>query len=164
MISQNLIQLLHNHVLSYVAKEAHKSVIDLSEPNSTNTAAQSCPKLTKETHESIIDLSEPNSTAAQSCTKLANEPHESHVVQPSYPFHESHAAHSSDPKPTEELHAQSSDSEEFHESRTAHSEELHASHSAWSSNPKSTEEVHEPANTTQYARARYIYVAIPCYC
>ena len=80
--------------------------MNLSEPNSTNTAAQSCPKLTKETHESIIDLSEPNSTAAQSCTKLANEPHESHVVQPSYPFHESHAAHSSDPKPTEELHAQ----------------------------------------------------------
>ena len=45
----------------------------------------------------------------------------------SYPFHESHAAHSSDPKPTEELHAQSSDSMNL-------VLEPHASHSAWSVN------------------------------
>ena len=84
---------------------------------------------------------------------LANEPHESHVVQPSYPS-------CSDPKPTEELHAQSSNSEEFHESRTAHSEELHASHSAWSSNPKSTEEVHEHVYIRSYTLLLLIGIAI----
>ena len=65
-------------------------------------------------------------------------------------FHESHAEQFSDSKSTEEVH----------KSHATQSSDLNLTgefHKSYVPQPKSVEEAYEPTNTTQYARARYLY-------
>ena len=85
------------------------------------------------------------------------ELHESHNAQSSKSksltiekFHESHAEQFSDSKSTEEVH----------KSHATQSSDLNLTgefHKSYVPQPKSVEEAYEPTNTTQYARARYLY-------
>ena len=65
-------------------------------------------------------------------------------------FHESHAEQFSDSKSIEEVH----------KSHATQSSDLNLTgefHKSYVPQPKSVEEAYEPTNTTQYARARYLY-------
>ena len=77
---------------------------------------------------------------------LAAQPAELSDIKITEEVDKSHASCSSDCKSTEEVCACSSDPKS--------TEELLESHAPQPSDSKSTEEVYEPANTTQYARAR----------
>ena len=91
------------------------------------------------------------------------ELHESHNAQSSKSksltiekFHESHAEQFSDSKSTEEVH----------KSHATQSSDLNLTgefHKSYVPQPKSVEEAYEPTNTTQYARARYLYTCMHWY-
>ena len=125
----------------------------------SHAAQLSDSKSTGEIHESRSSDSKSTeglleSHAAQlSDTKSTGEIHESRSSdsKSTEGFLESHAAQLSDTKSTEEIHeSRSSDSKS--------TEELLESHTAQLPDTKLTEEVYETTNTTQYARARYLYV------
>ena len=120
----------------------------------------------EEIHESqAVQFSDNNSNeeihksqAVQFSDYNSNEElHESHNAQSSKSksltiekFHESHAEQFSDSKSTEEVH----------KSHATQSSDLNLTgefHKSYVPQPKSVEEAYEPTNTTQYARARYLY-------
>ena len=120
----------------------------------------------EEIHESqAVQFSDNNSNeeihksqAVQFSDYNSNEElHESHNAQSSKSksltiekFHKSHAEQFSDSKSTEEVH----------KSHATQSSDLNLTgefHKSYVPQPKSVEEAYKPTNTTQYARARYLY-------
>ena len=136
-------------------------------------SSQSCDfKLTEALHGShAAQFSDNNSNeeihksqAVQFSDYNSNEElHESHNAQSSKSksltiekFHESHAEQFSDSKSTEEVH----------KSHATQSSDLNLTgefHKSYVPQPKSVEEAYEPTNTTQYARARYLYTCMHWY-